>query len=430
MVLQVKKGLPFLLAVLFLVMAFVFSMPGVSLTQPQKEDSSSENKTASNSSSKWEDEKAVQTVQTEVGEMRAVWVPFMELNMNGGDDLEKKFREKFDEIIRVAKEHSMNTLIVHVRSHGDAMYPSKLFPWSHLLAGTQGKDPGFDPLAIMVEATHQAGMQFHAWINPLRVQVGGTPKSLSEDNLYEQWRNDDNKKNDSWVLDNGKDKYYNPAIPQVRAKIIAGVQEIVENYAVDGIHFDDYFYPTSDTEYDKDSYDAYCEQIEEGGTPLSLMEWRKTNINTLISGVYSAIKKVNPNVMFGISPQGNISNDNSMGADVETWSSKKGYVDYLCPQIYVNFDHPLLPFDETIQEWRDMVTCTDIKLYAGIGVYKAGSDEDDGSWKKSNDILQKEIEYSREVGCDGFMLYSWEYLDNPQTEEEIANVMKIIDETA
>ena len=428
MVFQVKKVFPFLLAVLFLVLAFVCSMPSVSLLKAPGEEENVSKVISSQPepSSKDNTSSTAPVVNTNLGEMRAVWVPFMELNMYGGEDLEKRFQEKFDKIIKVSKEHGMNTLIVHVRSHGDAMYPSNIFPWSHLLTGTQGEDPGFDPLTYMVTAAHEAGLQFHAWINPLRVQVNGTPKELCKENPYEKWRNDDDKGNDDWVLDYEKDKYYNPAVPQVRAKIIEGVKEIVANYAVDGIHFDDYFYPTSETEYDKKSYDAYCKQIEEGGSPLSLMDWRKTNINTLISGVYSAIKEINPNVVFGISPQGNISNDNNMGADVATWGGKKGYVDYLCPQIYVNFDHPLLPFDDTIKQWREMVSCEDIKLYAGIGVYKAGSDADDGTWKESNDILKKEIEYSREVGCDGFMLYSWEYLDNPQTEEEIANVMKII----
>ena len=85
---------------------------------------------------------------------------------------------------------------------------------------------------------------------------------------------------------------------------------------------------------------------------MTLPQWRIANINTLVSGVYSAIKSINPQVQFGISPQGNITNDLNMGADVETWASQKGYVDYLCPQIYVNFDHPLLPFNQTADQWR------------------------------------------------------------------------------
>lgn len=366
-----------------------------------------------------------QSAPVSVGEMRAVWVPFMTLDMKGTDYSEQAFRDKFDNIIQKAKACGINTLIVHVRSHGDAMYPSQYFPWSHLLTGTQGKDPGYDPLKYMVEAAHAAGMQFHAWLNPLRIRANGTPSELAAENPYITWRKDEGKENDNWVLDQGEDKYYNPAVPQVRQRIIDGVKEIVQNYAVDAIHFDDYFYPTSEASYDQSSYDAYCAGLAEGAKPLSLLDWRTTNINALITGVYSAIKEVNSQVQFGISPQGNISNDVGMGADVHTWGSIKGYVDYLCPQIYSNFDHPLLPFNETADQWKELVTCQDVKLYFGLAVYKAGSDADEGTWQKANDILKKQIEYGRSLDVDGFMLYSWDYLQTDQTAAEIANVVKL-----
>mgnify|MGYP003360583016 FL=1 len=202
----------------------------------------------------------------------------------------------------------------------------------------------------------------------------------------------------------------------------------MENYPVDAIHFDDYFYPTSDGAFDEKAYQAYTESVGEG-VPLTLPQWRIANINTLVSGVYSAIKSINPQVQFGISPQGNITNDLNMGADVETWASQKGYVDYLCPQIYVNFDHPLLPFNQTADQWRQMTTAEGVKLYIGLAVYKAGSeDADSGTWNGKTDILQREIEYSRSLGCDGIMLYSWDYMDTSQTQEEVANVIKIFQE--
>lgn len=308
------------------------------------------------------------------------------------------------------------------------MYPSEIYPWSHLLTGTQGGDPGFDPLEYMVRKTHEAGMQFHAWLNPLRIQSKGTPSILAPDHLYTQWKEDSDPNNDDWVVDWEEGKYFNPAYPEVREKIIEGIREIVENYPVDAIHFDDYFYPTSDGAFDEKAYQAYIESVGEG-VPLTLPQWRIANINTLVSGVYSAIKSINPQVQFGISPQGNITNDLNMGADVETWASQKGYVDYLCPQIYVNFDHPLLPFNQTADQWRQMTTAEGVKLYIGLAVYKAGSkDADSGTWNGKTDILQREIEYSRSLGCDGIMLYSWDYMDTSQTQEEVANVIKIFQE--
>lgn len=358
------------------------------------------------------------------GEMMAVWVPYMSLSVEDNPSQEA-FEKKFDEIIKTSKEHNMNTLIVHVRPFGDALYPSEYYPWSHILTGTQGKDPGYDPLSYMVEAAHKAGLEFHAWINPLRIKVSDTPKKLSDDNPYTKWKSDKDKS--GYVLDWDGDLYFNPAYPGVRKYIIESVGEIVKNYPVDGIHFDDYFYPTSDVDYDKASYDAYTDSLGKDTTPLTQNAWRTANINALVSGVYSAVHNLSSHTVFGISPQGNIDNDISMGADVYSWGKTAGYVDYICPQIYVSFDHPLLPYDSTADEWRQLVKNDAVKLYIGLAVYKAGSDADEGSWEGSQDILQKEIEYGRELKADGFMLYSYDYLVNDQTKKEIENVMKIIE---
>lgn len=358
------------------------------------------------------------------GEMMAVWVPYMSLSVEGNPSQEA-FEKKFDEIVKTSKEHNMNTLIVHVRPFGDALYPSEYYPWSHILTGTQGKDPGYDPLSYMVEAAHKAGLEFHAWINPLRIKVSDTPKKLSDGNPYTKWKSDKDKS--GYVLDWDGDLYFNPAYPEVRRYIIESVEEIVKNYPVDGIHFDDYFYPTSDVDYDKASYDAYTESLGKDTTPLTQNAWRTANINALVSGVYSAVHNLSSHTVFGISPQGNIDNDISMGADVYSWGKTAGYADYLCPQIYVSFDHPLLPYDSTADEWRQLVKNNGVKLYIGLAVYKAGSDADEGSWEGSQDILQKEIEYGRELKADGFMLYSYDYLVNDQTKKEIENVMKIIE---
>lgn len=360
-------------------------------------------------------------------EMRAVWVPFMDLDMkNSADKSEAAFKAKYDALIKGAKKYSMNTMIVQVRPFGDSFCKSEVFPWSNLLTGTQGADPSFDPLAYMVKATHDAGLSFHAWLNPLRIQKSNTPSILSEDNLYNIWRKDTDTSNDAWVSDVGTDKYFNPAYPQVREKIIAGVREIVQKYEVDAIHFDDYFYPTTDASFDKTAYDTYVSGLPKNATPLPLLDWRKANINNLIAGVYSAIKSSKPAVQFGIAPQGNIDNDTNMGADVKAWGSVKGYVDYLCPQLYVNNDNTVLPFDKTAQTWRQLVTLPSVQLYYGLAVYKAGSDVDSGTWKKSDTILTEQVKLGRTTGCDGFMFYSYDYLENPQTTQEVQNVMKVL----
>lgn len=363
--------------------------------------------------------------QTAAGEMRAVWVPFMSLDMSReSDKSEAAFRKKFSAIVAGSKNYGMNALIVQVRPFGDALYKSAYFPWSHLVGGTQGVDPGYDPLKIMVETAHQSGLKLHAWVNPLRIQISGTPSILAQGNLYNTWKSDTSKA--GWVVESGNGKYFNPAYPQVRKLVADGAAEIAKNYDVDGIQFDDYFYPTQDGVFDKAAYDSYSVQAAKTGTPLNLLDWRRANINAMVSQVYSAIKAVKPDLPFGIAPQGNVQNDWNMGADVAAWCSARGYIDYICPQLYVNFENPVLPFNTAVKTWKGMVKNPDLKLYLGLAVYKAGSDADSGTWKKSTNILAQQVELGRKTSCDGFMFYSWDYLNSAQTKEEVQNVMKVL----
>ena len=334
---NMKKLAPTLLAILLLA--------GVVLAVHFFQKNSSSEKTAASGASQTASDQLVNTPAGEEsqaeqppggqivleGEMRAVWVPYLSLDQSKIGQGQEAFQKAFDEIVSQAKEYGLNTLIVHVRPFGDAMYPSEIYPWSHLLTGTQGGDPGFDPLEYMVRKTHEAGMQFHAWLNPLRIQSKGTPSILAPDHLYTQWKGGQRiltMTTGWWISEEGK--YFNPAYPEVRERIIEGIREIVENYPVDAIHFDDYFYPTSDGAFDEKAYQAYTESVGEG-VPLTLPQWRIANINTLVSGVYSAIKSINPQVQFGISPQGNITNDLNMGANVRNLGQSKGICGLLMP---------------------------------------------------------------------------------------------------
>ena len=338
-----KRIFPFLLSVIFLTASVLISMeinrlPNLSsASTSEQEDAVSKEEPSIQPASESEQ-------KISEPEMRAVWVPYMSLDMRNTDMSETTFQKKFDEIISTAQEKGMNALIVHVRPFGDALYPSEYFPWSHLLTGTQGVNPGYDPLEYMVQAAHEAGMEIHAWINPLRIQTSETPEVLSQNNPYSVWQRDEEKKN--WTVDLSTGKYYNPAYEEVRNLIAAGVREIVKNYDVDGIQFDDYFYPTEDPSFDQDAYQNYLTEMGNETTAMELTEWRRANINALVSLVYAEIKAEKPDVIFGISPQGNIENDMKMGADVYSWCEAAGYVDYICPQLYFNFDNPVLPFDQ------------------------------------------------------------------------------------
>lgn len=354
-------------------------------------------------------------------EMRGVWVAYL--------SLEDVNEEKIDSIVASAKANGMNTIYFHVRPFGDALYNSKYYPWSHLVTGTQGQAPaqGFDPLAYAVEAAHREGLQLHAWLNPLRIMLdsGKNPPALSADNPYTVWRSDSNTENDDWVIDYKSGKYYNPAIPEVRELIVNGVKEIVENYNVDGIHWDDYFYPASDSSFDDSK--AYADYTSAGGK-LSLIDWRTQNISTLVKSVYSAVKQTDSECEFGISPAGNVENCLNAGADVVTWASSEGYVDYLAPQIYWTNDNTIAPFEPMCRKWRGLVTSDKVRLYIGLALYKAGGDYDNGKWQSSDDIMKNQVLFIRsdEINAGGFALYSYAYLDCEQTEKEMENLRSIL----
>lgn len=362
-----------------------------------------------------------QIVFSEHDEMRAVWIPYM--------SLPNVTPEIIDRMVASCKAMGANAIVFHVRPFGDAVYNSLYFPSSHLLNGVQGRAnaDGFDPLAYVIDKAHENGMQLHAWVNPLRIQLAGgnVPSELSADNPYNVWRNDDNPGNDDWVIDYNDGKFYNPAVEEVRTLIINGMAELAANYNVDGVHWDDYFYPANDETFDDSArYQSYLS----GGGSMSLREWRTNNINILVRDVYNKVKATNSNCVFGISPAGNIENCLLMGADVYEWCSTSGYIDYICPQIYWTFDSTAAPFDKRAQEWKAMVKCEDIDFYVGLALYKAGSEADGGKWLRSNSIIADQIKYIRgpKVNADGFMIYSYEYITGQQTAAEMENVRNLL----
>lgn len=350
-------------------------------------------------------------------EMAGVWVPYLSLAVQ--EHTQEAFEANFKRIADSAREKGINTLFVHVRPFCDALYPSERYPWSHLLTGEQGKDPGYDPLRFMVEYAHKNGLEFHAWINPLRVKTAETPAALSSDSPYLSLREDSLY----YFMEYEGGVYLNPAYPYVRSLIADGAAEIVERYEVDGIHFDDYFYPSQEEALDAEAYQLYTQTVE---TPLALEEWRRANVSALVAEVYDKVKQADSDAVFGISPQGNIRNDEAMGADVKSWCAVQGYVDYICPQLYYSFENKALGYSEALEEWMALPKHEGLQIYAGLALYKAGSDADEGTWQLENDVIKRQIESAREVQCGGVVLYSSEYLDAEQTREEVENAMAVL----
>lgn len=375
-------------------------------------------------------------------EFHGVWISYLEFNDRLKDPVtgelgftKKRFESVVDKMFDQVKELGMNAVVVHVRPFGDAFYPSEYFPWSKYISGTQGVDPGFDPLAYMVEAAHDRKLEFHAWINPYRVASGTTDaNSLSKDNIAREMMTSDSKEEQRGVLAYGGSLYYNPAESWNRYIIRNGVKEIVENYDVDGIHFDDYFYPTLGANYAKNfdapEYKLYVDRAKASGKEtLSIKDWRRDNVNTLIRSIYRTVKTANEDIVFGISPGGfldYLTMDDRYYCDIETWLSKDGYVDYIAPQLYWSFNHSRFPYDKTLDRWLKLRTNKDVKVYVGIAVYKSGSNED-AQWKKDSKILSKQIEYGRSTEqVDGFIYFRHDFFYRKATKKGVDNLLKII----
>ena len=353
-------------------------------------------------------------------EMRGVWVSYMELSMeNESSKTQKAFEDKFTEIAQKCREGGFNTLIVQVRPFCDALYKSSYFPWSHILTGTQGENPQYDALQIMCDICKENNLKIHAWINPYRVSSNETPKKLSDNNPY--------IKNSEIGIKTDNGIFLDPSNETAQQLISDGVKEIAENYDVDGIQFDDYFYPTEDESFDKKQYEAYIEKYGKENS-MSLDNWRMQNVNTLICKIYRTIKSVDSSVEFGISPQGNIGNNDGLYADVKSWCTCKGFADYICPQIYFSLENPALTFEDCLDSWTSLDFDENVKLYVGLGGYKAGNGEyDEETWLLSDSILADEYDILRNnKSVRGFMLYSYNCLEDDTAKKEINNLINAL----
>jgi len=393
---------------LFIALAMIFSHNSSNVSDPSLDAQNSINQPIPPSANSFSSSSPEDVI--------GVWVPYLDLEILSNIDAERIFKEKFNQIIEKSKEFNANHIFIHVRSHCDALYPSKVFPWSHLLTGVQGKDPGFDPLEFMVETSHRNGLKFHAWINPLRVKSPSYPKKLCDKNPF--YKLDADKH----FLNHSEGTSLNPAFTETQDLILEGVREIALNYKIDGIHFDDYFYPEFKHLKSKDvAFENYLSSSEDEENKMDVLHWRKKNITGLLSRVYSEIKSINKNIIFGISPPGNPEECSAVGLDIPELCGKSApLLDYICPQIYWSLDYKVMPFGKVAKTWKKMLKESSVKLYGGLALYKAGTDLDSGTWKNKKDVLTKELEIMKELKYQGVILYSWRYLNS--SLEEILNL--------
>lgn len=358
-------------------------------------------------------------------EIRGVYISYLEyLTYFKGNSLSIN-KAYINKMLDNLSSIDINTIFLQVSPFSDSIYNSKIFPYSYTLTGVEGKNPGMDYLEYFIKEGKKRNIKIHAWINPYRISLTNDPNSLSKDNPAYSLLNT----NSVSISDNGI--YYNPASPYVYSLILKQVTELITNYNIAGIHFDDYFYPNN--KIDLVNYENYKNKNK---SDISISEYRLNVVNSLIKSVYTLIKDYNKDLIFSIAPDGNINNNYTYHfADVKTWLSDNNYVDLILPQVYYGFSNQYKPFINTLNEWHDLIK-NDTKIVPVLAFYKVGNvDNQAGTgsfeWVNNKNIIKNQINFSKTLKkYQGYVLFRYDFLFNSNllneySKEEIKN-LKII----
>ncbi|MFH8626687.1 glycoside hydrolase family 10 protein [Streptomyces vietnamensis] len=297
-----------------------------------------------------------------------------------------------------AVERRLNTVVLQVRPTADALWPSPYEPWAQYLTGTQGRDPGWDPLGTAVDEAHARGLELHAWFNPYRVANHTDPGRLAAGHPA--------RLHPEWVLPYGGKLYYNPGLPEVRSFVQDAMLDALRRYEIDAVHWDDYFYPypvAGQVFADDEAYARY------GGDFPDRASWRRNNTDLLVSEMSVRIKETRKHTAFGISPFGvwrNIATDpegsdtragvqtyDDLYADTRKWI-REGWVDHVIPQLYWNIGLPVADYAKLLPWWDAAVRDTGVGLYIGEALYKAGDPAQPAAWQDPRE-LSRHLELAR-----------------------------------
>ena len=328
---------------------------------------------------------------------------------------EEKVKAEYLGWLDLAQRMHHNAVFVHVRPSGDALWPSAYAPWSEWLTGQRGRDPGWDPMAWLVDETHKRGLEFHAWFNPYRgsqpATVGGAGADfakLAPDHPLRAHRD--------WAVAHPPGAadsrlYFDPGIPEARRFVEDSILEAVRLYDVDGVHFDDFFYPyPAGADFPDDrSYARY-------GKGVPRAQWRRANVDTFVREMHERIEELKPWVRFGISPFGiwrNKSTDKTgsatnglqsyddIYADTRKWVREK-WLDYIVPQLYWQIGFAKADYAKLLPWWAATVKGTGVLLYIGQADYRVG---EGGAWRKPAE-LDKQLALNDRYGVAGSVHFS------------------------
>lgn len=355
-------------------------------------------------------------------ESRGIFISYIECLNHLKNKSEIETKSEINNIIDNVKKYHFNRIYLQVRPFSDSIYNSKIFPSSYTIVSSQGDKPSIDVLAYFISQAKKNNIELYAWINPYRISNDTNTTKLSNTNPAYKWLNTNNVK-----IIKDKGIFYNPSSEEVINLIIEGVKEIVRNYKIDGILLDDYFYP--DDTIDLENYQKVASQI-------SLTDYRLNKVNELVSGIYKSIKEINNKIQFGISPDGNLDNNyNIHYADVKTWLSEDGYIDYIMPQLYYGFNNETRPFIKTLNEWNSLIK-NDTKLITALSLYKAGTIDKYAKagkyeWIENSNIIRKQIQVARNIiNYTGYAIFRYDYFinnnnNNINLQQEIGEYEKL-----
>ncbi|MDR1913949.1 MAG: family 10 glycosylhydrolase [Clostridiales bacterium] len=330
-------------------------------------------------------------------EFRGVWIATVgNINWPDADSGAEKQKADFVRLMDEAAAMNLNAVVVQIRPAADAFYKSEYNPWSEYLTGTQGKDPGYDPLQFMLDEAHKRGLEFHAWFNPFRVSTTRTNKEWAQNSVM--------KAHPDWIRTYGSQIWLDPGLPGVKKYVLDSIVEVVQNYDIDAVHFDDYFYPYPQNNRlfnDDWAFENYGEKY------LDRAEWRRHNIDDFIQSVSEVIKSTKSYVKFGVSPNGiwrNSSVDpegsdtnglaayDILYADTRKWVLE-GWVDYVAPQIYWTVGYKPAAYEKLLAFWSNVASQNkSVHLYIGQAAYQVGTS---GSWRDASE-LTRQLEMGRE----------------------------------
>ncbi|MEI5099603.1 family 10 glycosylhydrolase [Streptomyces sp. PmtG] len=363
-------------------------------------------------------------------EMRGMWVATV-VNIDWPSKPGLPAEQQRAELIAyldTAVRRKLNAVVLQVRPTADAFWPSRYEPWSEWLTGTQGKDPGWDPLGTAVREAHRRGLELHAWFNPFRIAMHTDPGRLLPAHPA--------RVHPEWVVPYGGKLYYNPGLPEVRRFMQDAMLDAVRRYRIDAVHWDDYFYPYPVAGQVFDDDDAFARY---GGGFPDRASWRRDNIDRLVREMGVRIKKTRPTTRFGISPFGvwrNAATDptgsdtragvqtyDDLYADTRGWV-KKGWIDYICPQLYWHIGLAAADYAKLVPWWDDVAKDTGVRLYVGEALYKAGDPAQPAPWQDPTE-LSRHLTYAKDFPrVRGHVFYSAKHV----VADRIGAMQRVVDD--